>query len=129
MRPADEFTLDALGAERTGQAVLLRRGARIGSVPASQIDAQFAASGGHLVLLSYGDLFSALETILFVGPDGAIRDRVTLGHATEQGLITEIRPEGDDAVSFAFPGDERRRVRVARRREWFGLRKRWLQVD
>ena len=93
MRPTTAFTLDTADAERTGRSTLLFRNRRAGTVPASVIDAQLAVSGGFVVLLSYNDIFSALQTIPFVDPSGMVRDRLTLGGAMAQGLITDIRAE------------------------------------
>lgn len=129
IRSSSEFTLDAEKAEQTGKSVLRRGKSTLGTVAASQVDAEFTVSGGYVLLLSYGDMFSAIETIIFVNGAGTIRDRLVLGGATEQGLITEIATEGADAITFAFPNNRRRRLRVARQSRFLGLGERWLHLD
>lgn len=129
IRPTTAFTLDTATADTTAKSVLLLGGKRVGRVNGRRIDAQFEAGrDGFVVLVSYGDMFSAMESCCFVDRAGTIRDTVTLGHATEQGLITEIAVDGD-AITFAFPMNERHRLRVAREPRWFGLRERWLHLD
>lgn len=71
-------------------------------------------------------MFSAIETVYFVDSTLKIRDSIRFGHSMAQGLIAEIEAESTDIISFRFPGDELRRVRVGRRAEWLGLRTRWL---
>ncbi|HEY0182385.1 MAG TPA: hypothetical protein VGC09_06200, partial [Rhodopila sp.] len=105
-----------------------------GRVRGCWIDAQFEVGhgteqGGFVVLVSYDDMFSAVETAYFVDRAGAIRDRLTLGHATEQGLISEIAVDGPAAITFTFPMSCRRRLRVRRRTWLFGMRERWLILD
>lgn len=129
IRAVDTFTLDTADVDRTATSTLVMAGRPVGRVDGRKIDAQLAVPGGFLVLVSYGEIFSAMETACFVDPAGRMRDRVTLGHATEQGLITEIAVDGPDAITFAFPMNERRRLRVGREARWLGLRERWLHLE
>ncbi len=134
MRPTTVFGLDTTGVRNTARSVLLLNGRPAGCVRGCRIDAQFevghgAARGGFVVLVSYDDMFSAMETACFVDRAGAIRDRLTLGHATEQGLITEVAVDGPAAITFRFPKDRRHRLRVQRRTRLFGLVEQWLILD
>lgn len=134
MRPTTVFGLDTTGVQQTARSVLLLKDQPSGRVRGCRIDAQFEVGcgteqGGFVVLVSYDDMFSAMETAYFVNPAGIIRDRLTLGHATEQGMISEITVDGPDAISFAFPMSHRHRLRVHRRIRLFGLGKRWLNLE
>ncbi len=128
------FGLDTTGVQETARSVLLLKGRPSGRVRGCRIDAQFEVGDGteqqgFVVLVSYDDMFSAVETAYFVDRAGAIRDRLTLGHATEQGLISDIAVDGPAAITFTFPTNRRHRLRVHRRSRLFGLRKRWLILD
>ena len=128
--PVTRFSLDTADAEQTAKSILLMDGQPVGRVRGNHIDAQFAVGqDGHVVFVSFDDLFSALEAIYFVDPAGRIRDEVSLGDATAQGLITEITVTGDDRIAFAFPMNERQVLRIAREPRLLGFRERWLHVD
>ena len=134
IRPTTVFDLDTTSVRETARSVLLLDGRPSGRVRGSRIDAQFEVGHGSehegfLVLVSYDDMFSAVETACFVDRAGAIRDRLTLGHATEQGLITEIAADGPAAITFAFPTNQRHRLCVQRRTWLFGLVERWLILE
>lgn len=128
IRPASRFTLDSSGAENTARSTLIADGRALGRVRGSHIDAQFAVEGAHVVFVSFDDMFSAILTIYFVDADGRLRDEVKLGHETEQGLISDIRVEGD-RIRFAFPMNEVRVLRIARESSLLGLRQRWLHLE
>ena len=108
--------------DQTAKSLLQLGSKPIGNVPGSCIDAQFETPGGFLVLVSYDHMFSAMETACFVDKARQIRDTLTLGHATEQGLITDIAVNGPDTITFAFPMNERRRLRIGREARLLGLR-------
>ena len=134
IRPTTAFGLDTTGVQETARSVLLLKGQPCGRVRGCQIDAQFEVGsgteqGGFVVLASYDNMFSAMETAYFVDRAGTIRDGLTLGHATEQGLIAEIAVDGPAAITFTFPTSRRHRLRVHRRTWLFGLRERWLILD
>lgn len=130
IRPVDRFTLDTGDAEATARSVLRADGRALGTVRGTHLDAQFAVGeNGFVLFISFDDIFSAIETIYFVGRDGRILDEVRLGHETEQGLITDISIEADNRIRFAFPLNETHVVRVARESRMFGLRQRWLHLD
>ena len=134
MRPTTVFDLDTTGVQDTARSILLLRGRPSGRVRGCRIDGQFEVGPGpeqgeFVVLVSFDDMFSAVETACFVDGAGAIRDRLTLGHATEQGLVTEIAVDGPDAISFSFPMNQRHRLRVQRRTRLLGLGERWLSLE
>lgn len=88
MRPTTVFDLDTRSVRKTVRSVLLLKGVPSGHVRGCRIDAQFEfghgkQQGGFVVLVSYDDMFSAMETACFVDRGGIIRDRLTLGHAME----------------------------------------------
>lgn len=130
MRPSNAFDLDTRNVERTARSALLYDGRRIGRVRGSCIDAQFACRDwGYLILVSYNHPFSALESAYFVDSAGRVSDSLTFGHEMAQGLISDIALDGTDVVSFAFPMNERCRIRIARQQTWFGLGVKWLHLD
>ena len=134
IRPTTVFDLDTTSVQKSARSVLLLNGRPFGHVRGSRIDGQFEVYHGSewegfVVLVSYDDMFSATETACFVDRAGTIRDRLSLGHATEQGLITEIAVDGPAAITFAFPTNQRHRLRVQRRTWLFGLVERWLILE
>ena len=134
IRATTVFRLDTTGVQRTARSVLLLDGKPSGRVRGCRIDAQFEVGdgtelAGYVALVSFDDMFSAIETVYFLDTLGRVRDRLTLGHATEQGLISEITVDGPDVISFAFPTSRRHRLRVRCRTWMFGLRKRWLTLE
>ncbi len=130
IRATDRFTLDTRDAETTAKSVLLANGQALGRVRGSHIDAQFAVDGdGFVLFTSYDNIFSAVQTIYFLDPNGRILDQVRLGHALEQGLISDIRVDGSDRIRFIFPTNEPHVIRIERKSTLFGLRQRWLHLD
>ena len=125
----DFFTLDNADVENTAKSTMIAGGRALGRVRGSHIDAQFAVDDGHVLFISFDHMFSAIETIYFVDARSHIRDQVKLGHAMEQGLISDIEIEGADRIRFAFPLTEPHVVRIAHETSLFGLRHRWLHLD
>lgn len=122
--------LDTGNVENTARSTLLVDGRALGRVRGSHIDAQFAVgSQGHVLFISFDDMFSAIETIYFVDASGRLRDEIEMGHETEQGLITDIEVEGDDRIRFVFPMNEAHVVRIMREAGLLGLRQHWLHLD
>lgn len=130
IRRVDRFRLDTSEAETTARSLLLADGSTIGRVRGSHIDAQFAfGDDGYVLFVSFDNIFSAIETIYFISPDGRVEDEIKLGGEMAEGLITDLTIEGGDRVRFNFPMDEAHVLRVAREPRWLGLRQRWLHLD
>ena len=128
-RPVSGFSLQRPGGKRDVLAAdLLYKGRLVGTVQARVIEAQFRlADGGALILASCDQPFKERLTLLQLGPDLRRRDVMLLGGATTPGFLAYAEAHGPDEVAFCWH-DLEQVVSVRPRREWFGLRTRWLGV-
>ena len=124
----DEFSL-AVAADRAVQFdTLLHRGRPVADVEARILEAQFRLPDGSTLLMLNDDTpFKELMTLLLIGPDLQVMDRVLVGGAFTSGYLTAAYPCGPDEIAFCW--HDRDQVLTIRRYDrWFGLRSGWLQV-
>ena len=128
IRSVEDFTLD-LAADRTKTYdTLLHGGRRITEVEARIVEAQFRLSDGStLVLLNDDEPFREMLTLVLVGPDLKVRDRLQLGGAFTPGFLTYAYPIGENEIAFCWH-DLDQVVTIERYKRRLGLRSGWLRV-
>ena len=128
-RPVSGFSLRRTGGARDPHSAdLLYKGRPVATIEAGMLEAQFRlAEGGALILASNDEPFKERLTVLLLGPDLRQRDIVLLGGATTPGFLAYAEAHGPDEVAFCWH-DLEQVVSIRPRREWFGLRTRWLSV-
>ena len=124
----EDFTLEVAADRAKTYDTLLHRGRRVAEVEARIVEAQFRLlDGSTLVLLNDDKPFKEMLTLVLVGPDLKLRDRMQLGGAFTPGYLTYAYPLSRNEVAFCWH-DLDQVVTVGRHKRWFGLRSAWLTV-
>lgn len=79
---------------------------------------QGAVSTGTLLFITEDCPYEEALHVYLVGPDHRVLDALEIGVPYVPGLLTQVQWLGDDEVSFAFPGEDRWRLRVAAEPGW-----------
>lgn len=122
----EEFSI--LAASAAGPHPVLHGAKRITTVDATVMEAQFRfPDGSTLLLASDNEPFKEILTLLYLGPDMSVRDRVLVGGAYTPGFLAYAAAHGPAEIGFCWH-DLEQVVTIRPRRVWFGLRTRWLTI-
>ena len=128
IRCIEEFTLDVAADRAKTYDTLLHRGRRVTEVEARIVEAQFRLSDGSTVVLLNDDTpYREMLTLVLVGPDVKVRDRLRLGGAFTPGYLTYAYPVGENEIAFCWHELDQV-LTIGRYKRWFGLRSGWLRA-
>ena len=126
--PVSDFDIEVADDPVTSYNVLRHSGLKVADLDSTVIEAQFRLEDGSTVVLASDNTqFNEKLTILLVGPDLRVRDTWTQAGVYTPGFLTYASMRTPTEIAFCWH-DRDQVLTVTPRREWFGLRTRWLKV-
>lgn len=109
---SDDFSVARVEGDLPRSDLLWRGEPTSVRVDGVTLEQQLPVDGGYLLFLTEDSPYEEALHIYYLDPERRLVDGLELAAPYASGILADVRPEGDRAVSFSFFGDQRWRVEV-----------------